>query len=102
MVSDGLPGILNITSIDQQGRLDGSISFYPNDIPIHIYGYYDVTSGKMTFIRIVNSNFSDVEVYSGYTFSNINRDCLTGTGAGSCYQYTEVAGTFQSFLENRT
>ena len=44
----------------------------------------------------------DIEVYTGYKFSNIIADCISGTGPGSCYQYATLAGTFQSFTNNQT
>jgi len=98
IVSNGLHGTLNITSIDSQGHLSGTILLYPFDTPPNeITGYVDGQSGKVTFVRIIGPRLTDIEVYTGYVFTNIVADCLIGTGPGSCYDYATMAGTFESF-----
>jgi len=101
--SNGVPGTMNITSIDSQGVIQGSILLYPyTSSSTPIKGYYDRNSDKITFIRTIGANPTDVEVYTGYRFSNIIADCIDGTGPGSCYQYSTLAGVFQSFTSNNT
>jgi hypothetical protein len=103
IVSNGLTGKLNITSIDSQGHLNGTILLYPFDTPLNeISGYVDGDSGKVTFVRIIGPGPGDIEVYTGYVFSNIIASCLTGTGPGSCYDHSQMAGTFQSFYASDT
>ena len=98
IASNGLHGTLNITSIDSQGHLSGTILLYPFDTPPNeITGYVDGQSGKVTFVRIIGPRLTEIEVYTGYIFSNIVADCLIGTGPGSCYDYATMAGTFESF-----
>jgi hypothetical protein len=98
IVSNGLHGTLNITSIDRQGRLNGTVLLYPFDAPPNeINGYIDRESGKVTFVRVMGPGPLDIEVYTGYIFTNIIADCVSGTGPGSCYDYTRMAGTFESF-----
>ena len=98
IVSNGLHGTLNITSIDRQGHLSGTILLYPFDTPPNeISGYVDGDSGKVTFVRTIGPGPTDIEVYTGYVFTNIIADCLIGTGPGSCYDYARMAGTFESF-----
>jgi hypothetical protein len=99
IVSNGLHGTLNITSIDRQGRLNGTILLYPFDTPPNeISGYVDGDSGKVTFVRNIGPRLVDIEVYTGYVFTNIIANCLTGTtGPGSCYDQARMAGTFESF-----
>lgn len=100
IVSNGLHGTLNITSLDSQGHLSGTILLYPFDTPPNeITGYVDGNSGKVTFVRIIGPGPTDIEVYTGYIFTNIIADCLIGTGPGSCYDYARMAGTFESFYE---
>lgn len=101
--SNGLHGTMNITSIDAEGILQGSISLYPFQSPNDpIKGYYDKNGDRITFVRTINPNATDMEVYTGYKFSNTIADCISGTGPGSCYQYSILAGTFQSFTNNQT
>lgn len=103
--SNGLPGKLNIISIDNQGNLQGTISLYPynaQSVNQLITGYADGESGKVTFIRQIGPNPNDVEVYTGYTFSNIIADCITGTGPGSCFDHMQMAGIFESFYHHTT
>ena len=101
--SNGLHGTMNITSIDTQGVLQGSISLYPfQTLNDPIKGYYDKNGDRITLVRAINSSTTDIEVYTGYKFSNIIADCISGTGPGSCYQYATLAGTFQSFTNNQT
>lgn len=100
--SNGLQGNLNITSIDSNGTLVGSILLYPFNSPTVIKGYYDNISNKITFVRTIGSSPTDIEVYTGYKFENIIANCISGTGPGSCYQYATLAGTFQSFTSNQT
>ena len=98
IVSNGLHGTLNITSIDREGRLSGTILLYPFDTPAdEVRGFVDGDSGKVTFARIIGPGPTDIEVYTGYVFTNIIANCLIGTGPGSCYDYARVAGTFESF-----
>jgi hypothetical protein len=102
--SNGLPGKLNITSIDSQGNLQGTISLYPynaSSINQIITGYVDVGSGKVMFIREIGGPTSrDIEVYTGYIFGNVIADCITGTGPSSCFDYMQMAGTFESFYHS--
>jgi hypothetical protein len=98
IVSNGLHGTLNITSIDREGRLNGTVLLYPFDTPPNeINGYIDRESGKVTFVRVMGPGPLDIEVYTGYIFSNVIADCVSGTGPGSCYDYARMAGTFESF-----
>jgi hypothetical protein len=99
IVSNGLHGTLNITSIDSKDHLSGTILLYPFDTPPNeVSGYVDGDSGKVTFVRIIGPGPTDFEVYTGYIFTNIIADCLIGTGPGSCYDYARIAGTFESFI----
>jgi hypothetical protein len=98
IVSNGLHGTLNITSIDMQGRLKGTILLYPFDAsPTEINGYIDGDSGKVGFVRNVGPDPLDIEVYIGYVFTNIIANCLDGIGPGSCHDQAQMAGTFESF-----
>jgi hypothetical protein len=98
IVSNGLHGTLNITSIDRAGHLSGTILMYPFDTPPNeVSGYVDRDSGKVTFVRIMGPGSTDIEIYTGYIFTNIIANCLLGTGPGSCYDYARMAGTFESF-----
>jgi hypothetical protein len=96
--SNGLHGILNITTLDSDSKINGTIDLYPWDrTPSQIIGYFDEISGKITFVRIMGPQPYDIEMYTGYKFGNIIADCIAGTGPGSCFDYTSLAGTFQSF-----
>jgi hypothetical protein len=96
--SNGLHGSFNITSLDSEGKINGTIDLYPWDMPpSQITGYFDESSGKITFVRMIGPQLSDIEVYTGYKFSNTIADCIVGTGPGSCFDYATFAGIFQSF-----
>jgi hypothetical protein len=98
--SNGLHGTLNITSLDSQGNINGTIDLYPWDMPSsQIKGYFDEISGKITFVRPIGPQPFDIEVYTGYKFGNIITDCIAGTGPGSCFDYATFAGTFESFSQ---
>jgi hypothetical protein len=101
--SNGIPGKLNIISIDKEGKLTGAMYMYPEGkIPTNITGYFDNSSGKISFARVLGPKSTDIEVYTGYKFSDIIADCIAGTGPGSCFQHTTLTGTFQSFVGNQT
>lgn len=96
--SNGLHGSLNITSLDSGGKINGTIDLYPWGGPAsQITGYFDEISGKITFVRVVGIQPSDIEVYTGYKFGNTIADCIDGTGPGSCFDLATFAGTFKSF-----
>jgi hypothetical protein len=100
--SNGVPGILNLTSIDGKGKLSGTIELYPWDSKTPIRGYYDEQTGKISFVRSLGKNITDIEVYTGYKLANVIADCIDGTGPGSCYQLSKIAGTFDSFVDHQT
>jgi hypothetical protein len=98
--SNGLHGSLNITSLDSEGNINGTIDLYPWDRPpSQIKGYFDEMSGKITFVNPIGQQPFDIDVYTGYKFGNIIADCISGTGPGSCFDYATFAGTFESFSQ---
>ena len=101
--SNGLHGTLNITSLDGEGNLNGTIDLYPWDRPASpVIGYFDPISGKIALVRIIGPQPHDIEVYTGYKFGNIIANCISGTGPGSCFDIaTGFAGTFQSFSRSQ-
>jgi hypothetical protein len=102
---NGTHRLLNITSIDQAGKFNGTM-----DLSSDVKGYFDDMSGKITFIREKGSRPSDVEIYTGYV-ANFNfkemGDCITDgklicRGNDGCYDASDVAnlaGMFVSFAE---
>jgi hypothetical protein len=100
--SNGLQGIFNITSIDDRGFFKGILDLYPHDKKSDIQGYFNNTLNKITFNRTPLTQQTDIEQYIGYKFTNIIANCISGTGPGSCFQYTTFAGTFNSTQTNQT
>lgn len=83
---NGFVGELNITSVDAQGNLNGTV--FGNDI----FGFWDEASKKITFMRIINPrDVTTFQIYTGFLFTDNNApnhfvltgyfEAFQGTGA---------------------
>jgi hypothetical protein len=73
---NGFAGQLNITSVDAQGNLQGTV------FGQGIIGFWDEASQKITFMRITDAlNVTTFQIYTGFLFNdnnNPNHYWLTG------------------------
>jgi len=70
---NGSVGVLNVTSIDGQGHLTGTIYGNP------IQGFWDDTAAKATFLRIINANDpTTLQIFTGYLFVNGKTSTIAG------------------------
>ncbi len=83
---NGSTGNLQITSINAQGQLTGTVYGQP------IFGFWDGTTNKIVFMRVSNASQPNTfQVYTGYLFRN-----PANPQAGQNVAYT-LAGSFEAF-----
>lgn len=68
--ANGFRGVLTITGVDGAGNLNARTSF--NGEPTNqVIGFWDDTSKKITFIRVIDpNNPSRNQIYTGFYFNN--------------------------------
>jgi hypothetical protein len=88
--ANGFQGDLNIASVDNQGRLSGTLTMQ-NEPTDQIVGFWDERSEKIIFMRILNpSDPSAGQIYTGHLF------CIP-IGCSSTGQNTlTLAGSFEA------
>ena len=86
-------GQLNITSIDANGNLQGTV--YGQQIS----GFWDGTSQKITFMRLTNpSDPSTFQIYTGFLFRNQNGGDMLYTLTGFFEAFQGTGGVAQRVL----
>jgi hypothetical protein len=80
---NGYVGPMSI-SVDSNGNVTGTA--YGNSI----FGFYDSTSGKITFMRLIGSDPTTHQIFTGYLFRDCTSYCVAPAG------FT-LAGTFEAF-----
>ena len=81
--ANGSHGVLHISGIDAAGNIQAGSTIYGNTI----VGFYDSTSGRISFIRVMESSPTFEQIYNGYLFKDIPNPTLSYlAGSFAAYQ----------------
>ena len=96
IIANGFRMQLNITSIDAQGNLAGTL--VEGTRTDQIQGFWDEAARKITFVRVINTP-STIQIYTGYLFDAGSTFCQTGEFnhmlAGSFEAFASTGGSAQ-------
>jgi hypothetical protein len=81
--ADGFHGVLHISGVDGVGNIQPGSTIFGNPI----VGFYDPTSARISFIRVLAANPTSQQVYNGYLFRDTSNPFLFGlAGEFAAYQ----------------
>jgi len=80
--ANGFHGVLHISGVDGVGNIQPGSTIFGNPI----VGFYDSTSARINFIRVLGAGATSEQVYNGYLFKDTSNPFLL-----------ELAGEFTAY-----